>query len=81
MDSADASQAPVRRKPDQDRKTTQIRIRISPAEKESFAEVASRFGLDVSAWLRMLGASAVRTERLRTREACKEKRTSGEREK
>jgi hypothetical protein len=69
--------APVRRKPDSVRKTAQIRIRISQAEKESFSELAQRFGLEVSSWLRMLGATAVRKEKLRTREACKEEGNSG----
>lgn len=72
MGQSEQVQEPSRRKADQDRKTTQIRIRISAVEKERFTEVAQRFGLDLSAWLRMLGASAVRTERLRTREACRE---------
>lgn len=76
MDSTGEEQAPLRRKADRDRKTNQIRIRVTATEKQRFSEVAQRFGLDLSAWLRMLGATAVRSERLKTREACKEERVS-----
>jgi hypothetical protein len=63
------------RKPEHERKTAQIRIRISDAEKQAFREIARRYGLDLSAWLRMLGATeVVREERQEGRAGGRAKR-------
>lgn len=43
----------VRRKPDDQRKQTQLHIRITEAQKEALERAAARKGLDLSAWVRM----------------------------
>jgi uncharacterized protein (DUF1778 family) len=44
-----------RRKPKALRKDDMIRIRVTADQKRVLAEAAERAGLDVSAWLRVLG--------------------------
>ncbi len=48
-----------RRKPKASRKESQIRIRLTREQKQTFALAAERAGLDVSSWLRLVGLRAV----------------------
>ena len=44
-----------RRKPDDERKDTSVRIRLTDAQKQTIARAAEKSGLDVSGWLRYVG--------------------------
>jgi hypothetical protein len=44
-----------RRKPKAQRKEQSIRVRVTEAQKRALTDVATRAGLDVSAWLRAIG--------------------------
>jgi hypothetical protein len=48
-----------RRKPKAIRKTDQIRVLVSPAEKQRLADAAFSQGQAVGAWLRMVGLQEV----------------------
>jgi uncharacterized protein (DUF1778 family) len=43
-----------RRKATDDRKEESVRIRLTAEQKELFTEAATKAGLDVSGWLRMI---------------------------
>ena len=43
------------KKADDDRKDALVRVRVTEEQRRLFATAAARAGLDVSAWLRMLG--------------------------
>jgi hypothetical protein len=45
----------LRRKSDQDRKTVQIRLRVTEEEKAKLLQAAKRSGAMLSSWLRTLG--------------------------
>ena len=50
--------APARGRPrltEEARKGDLVRVRVTAEQRRLFAEAAARAGLDVSAWLRMLG--------------------------
>ena len=44
-----------RRKPDDERKDTSVRIRLTDAQKQTIEKAAAKSGLDVSGWLRYVG--------------------------
>jgi len=44
------------------RKDSQIRIRLTRQQKETFIRTAERSGLDVSSWLRAVGIRAAQRE-------------------
>jgi uncharacterized protein (DUF1778 family) len=52
-----------RRKPKTQRKEEVIRIRVTAEQKRLLIEAAERDGLDVSAWLRLLGLRTAVGER------------------
>ena len=52
-----------RRKPKALRKEEMIRIRVTAEQKRLMTEAAERTGLDVSAWLRVLGLRKPATQR------------------
>jgi uncharacterized protein (DUF1778 family) len=55
------------RKPKALKKTEMLRIRVTPEQKRVLTEAAERTGLDVSAWLRVLGLREAREKSGRER--------------
>ncbi len=48
------------RKPSERRKDEVLRVRVTAEQKATFEEAATRTGLDVSGWLRMVGLVAAK---------------------
>jgi uncharacterized protein (DUF1778 family) len=53
----------MKRKARVSRKDSQIRVRVTREQKETFVRTAEQSGLDVSSWLRAIGMRAAQRER------------------